>query len=173
MNRAQRRAGQRTRKIVDVTEFRVPAGHAALTFDLAGADPQTLSIDASKLADIVAHTARLVGDWPYQRTLDGLSALYYSCASGETAEPDGLLVGFWLALNHPIGGADMRRMVSNRIAASKPVHITMHGARDGGLGFVLADTYVDVSAIAEAVKAEGIGVVVVQHDVASRQGGLH
>ena len=161
MNRPQRKVQQRTSH-ADVRDYRVPRGWIALTLDLTDADPLTVSTEASKLSEIVAHTAKLVGNWPYQRVLDGRSALHQAYITGRLKDPDGFLVGFWLALNHPIGGAAMRRQLSDKMAAGERCHITMRGSPDGGVGFALADRYVDLRGAAAAVTAAGAGVMTLE-----------
>ena len=163
MNRAQRRAAARgrCRNHTSVHAYRVPPSHVALTMDFEGRPPSTVAIEAAKLADMVTGIGKVLPPhWAYDDAAQALNAIHEQCRVKGDAGASGLLLAFWVALNHPTGGADMRRAVSDRMAAGKPAHITLHAARGAGICLALADRFVDLADPLRLATAAGIGRVI-------------
>jgi hypothetical protein len=65
----------------------------------------------------------------------------------------------------------MREAVSDSMAAAEPIHITLHGAADGGIVIALAARFVDLEPMLASAKTEGVGTWIVAQPRRSRAGG--
>lgn len=144
---------------VAAADYRVPPGRIALTLDFQGHDPRTIEISDYSLVGVLDGVAELVGWWPYQRALQMLGGVYRELARGRAGAENGMLLGFWLALNHPKSGDEMRAQVADRMASGRPVHITMHAAQGRGIAFALGDQFIDLADVLRAAKTERVGVM--------------
>jgi hypothetical protein len=175
MNRAQRRAAasqHRPDTRARVEHYRAPPGHVALTFDLAGRPPSTLSISAASLTHVIDHIAELVADKTYAEVLHILAAAIQAADAGCDEAWNVALVGFWLATHHPVGGAEMAARLSDAIAVNGYAHISLHVGPDGrGLAFGLAPAFVNLDDIAAAARKVGVGAFVLSEPRRQRPGG--
>lgn len=146
------------RNTMPVEEYRVPPGQIALTFDFEGYSPGTIAISGAEFSDIVATIGNACAGWSYDKTLSLLGGVFREWKKGRKDAECGLLLGYWIALNHPVSGDDTRRLIANRMANNEPIHITLFGARKRGIAIAVGDRFVDLEAHLRAAKAAGIGV---------------
>jgi hypothetical protein len=174
MNRAQRRAAasqHRPNTRTRVEAYRVPPGSVALTFNLAGRDPSTISIDATALADVLDRVGKLVAGKTYEQSVHMLGAVIRAADEGVADAWNGAILGFWLALNHPHGGVEMAARLSDAIALDGRAHLTMHAGRDRGIAFALAPQFVDLDHVAHLAREVGVGAFVLGEQRRQRPGG--
>lgn len=169
MNRNQRR-----RTLTPVEEYRVPEGHIALTFDFEDYTPSTIAIETQHFADIVAQTGKKIcADWTYEKTLSVLGDIFRAWKKGKNPDArSGLLLGYWVALNHPRGGEKMRRLIADRMANNEPVHITLFGARKRGIAIALGERFVDLARPLQAAKNTGVQGFTWESEHPERKGGV-
>jgi hypothetical protein len=151
--------------------YRVLPGRVALSFDLYGRDPSTISIAASALSDLVDQIDNLVRDKSYQDVLYILAGAIKAVDAGDTAAWDAALVGYWLALRHPVGGVEMCTRVADAIAIDGRGHLTLHASRDRGITFALGDRFHDLDHIVDIARQAGATTMVVTQPRHSRAGG--
>jgi hypothetical protein len=174
MNRHQRRAAasrHRPNTLTRVEQYRVLPGAVALTFDIQGREPSTISINASALADVLDRVGKLVADKTYQQVLHLLTAVIKEADAGNTDAWNGAIVGYWLALNHPADSAEMAGRLSDAIALDGRAHLTMHAGRDRGIAFALAGQFVDLDHVAARAREAGVGAFVLGEPRRQRPGG--
>jgi hypothetical protein len=174
MNRAQRRAAasqHRPDALTPVEAYRVPPGRVGLTFDLAGRDPSTISIDATALVGVLDRVGALVAGKTYEQVIHLLGAVIEAADAGNGDAWNAGLIGFWLATHHPHGGAEMAARLSDAIALDGRAHITMHAGRDRGVAFALGGQFVDLDHAARLAKQGGIATFVVAEPRRQRPGG--
>jgi hypothetical protein len=175
MNRHQRRAAASQGGIGDrirVERYRVPPGRVAITFDLGDRPPSTISIRAGSLPDVVERFGALVAGMTYQQVLHLLMAVIQEADAGNTDAWNSAIIGFWLALNHPAGGAEMVARLSDAIALDGRAHITMHAGRDRGIAFALGDRFMDLDHVAAGAWEAGVATFVAAEPRRQRPGGL-
>jgi hypothetical protein len=175
MNRRARRAAASKPSAhtqIRVEDYRVGPGRVALTFDIAGRDPSTVSVDASSLSNVLARVEAAVAGRSYEWILHLLAGAIEAADAGE---PDAwnaaALTGFWLAVHHPAAGTEMAARLSDAIAIRGCAHLTMHIGQHRGIAFALADTFVDLDAVAATARKVGVATYVVAEPRAQRPGG--
>jgi hypothetical protein len=161
MNRAERRAqNTERRKVVPVESYRVRAGRCALTLDVAGFAPTTLEIDEGRLTDAVKGTDELAAGRTYSQILGLFGAAFRHMKAGHADAVDACLFGWWLAFNHPAGGAAMVDTVSGMMAAGERVHVTLNISAAGGLTIAVSGQFVDLDRVSAEAKASNLGISV-------------
>jgi hypothetical protein len=161
MNNTKRAKARRSERTA-VEAYRVRPGRIALTFDFEGDPPYTVEINASSLADVVESLGQRLAGWSFQNVCFALGAMHDAHPKGQPVADHGMIIGYWLVLNHPISGEAMRRKIADRMAAGEPVHISLFASRSGGIALGLSDRFVDLSRAAGLVKAAGGGVVTLE-----------
>jgi hypothetical protein len=154
-----------------VEQYRVPPNYVAMTFDIEGRDPSTISIRAASLVGVLDSVGELVADKTYQQVLHLLTAVIKEADAGNTDAWNGAIVGFWLAVNHPTAGAEMAARLSDAIAINGCGHITMHAGRPRGVAFALSDRFVDLDHVAARARAAGVSTFVLGEPRRQRPGG--
>jgi hypothetical protein len=174
MNRRARRAAASkasAHALVRVEDYRVGPGRVALTFDIAGRDPSTVSVDASSLSHVLARVDELAAGRSYEQVLHVLAGAIEAADAGEADAWNAALVGFWLAVHHPAAGAEMAARLSDAIAIPGCAHLTMHVGQHRGIAFALADTFVDLDAVAASARKAGVATYVAAEPRSQRPGG--
>jgi hypothetical protein len=147
-------------------DYRVPAGHCALTIDLAGLTPTTLLVEEGKLTAYVEGVDRVLASMSYVEFLHLFIAQFR--AAKEAADDEAVcaaLTGWWLVLRHPALGADMANATSDMMARGEPVHATVHIGTTGGLTFALGAQFIDLDKVAEHAERMTLpGVFVINPD---------
>jgi hypothetical protein len=164
MNRRERRArtAARRREVCSVFEYQVPRGKVALTFDVDGLPPSTALIDVEKLVDVVdAVSRRIVADKTYEQVLS-LFVIAFKKAKGDSSVGYATSVlGFWLALNHPKSGHEMRKLVADEIATNNRAHLTFFVAKERpGLAIAVAPQFVDLGTFVAAMPRDAVTMFV-------------
>jgi hypothetical protein len=173
MNRQARRASKgRPDHRMPADLYRVPHGHVALTFDLAGRAPSTISIRADALVSVLDGVAKLVAGRSYQQSVHLLGAVIRAADEGVANAWSGAILGYWLAVNHPAGGPEMAARLSDEIAVAGRAHITLHVGPGGiGLTFGLSQRFVDLDHVSARAREAGIGTFVAAEPRRQRPGG--
>jgi hypothetical protein len=175
VNRQARRAAASkasARTQIRVEDYRVGPGRVALTFDIAGRDPSTVSVDASSLSHVLARVEAAVAGRSYEQILHLLAGAIEAADAGDVdAWSAAALTGFWLAVHHPAAGGEMAARLSDAIAIRGSAHITMHVGRHRGIAFALADTFVDLDAVAASARKAGVATYVQAEPRLPRPGG--
>ena len=163
MNRADRRARQtqsRRAKTTRAEAWRAQPGEVALTIDMAELTPTTVTIQATKLADILAGFDRLMAGKTYAETARVFSAAFRHLKSGRDEAESVCLLGFWLVFSHPAGGVAAAEAASEMMIRDEPVHVTLHVSAAGGLTIALSDRFADLDRVAARAEAANMGVAV-------------
>ena len=144
----------RRRENTSAFDYRVPPGMVAMTFDIEGMPPSTAAINVYALVDAVnCVDQEVVAGKTYEQVLSLFLVGFRQAKAGNVGAYNVCLLGYWLALNHPRSGPEIRALVSAAIAASNRVHITFYAARSGrGIAFAVAPGFVDLeTAVAAAL----------------------
>jgi hypothetical protein len=174
MNRQQRRAAASMRRPdtrTPVEFYRVPPGRVALTFDLGDRPPSTISISAASLVGVLDSVEKLIAGRSYQQVLFLLQAAIEAADADKGEVSNAGLIGFWLATNHPHGGAEMVARLSDAIALDGRAHLTMHAGRDRGIAFALCDRFVDLDRAAARAREAGVATFAFAEPRRQRPGG--
>jgi hypothetical protein len=174
MNRQARRAAASKRRPDHRTPaelYRVAPDRIALTIDLWGRPPTTISITTSSLVDVLDGVAKLVADRTYQEVLHLFGAAITAADAGDNSAWNGGIVAYWLACHHPVAGGEMAARLADAIAISGCAHITMHGGQHRGVAFALADTFVDLDDVAALAREAGVATFVAAEPRLQRPGG--
>jgi hypothetical protein len=155
------------------SDYRVPPGKVALTFDVHGRDPSTISINADTLSDLVDRTDNLVRGMSYQDVLHTLSATIKAADAGDDAAWNATIIGYWLALRHPAGGVEMAARLADALAIDGRAHITMHASRERGIAFALGDRFCDLDPAAHLARQAGATTMIVAAAPRRRRPGGH
>lgn len=174
MNRQKRRAraAAKRQEAGSVFDYRAPPGMVALTFDIEGLPPSTTAIKVENLVEVVdAVGHQIMASRTYQQGLSLLVAAFRRAKAGDQGAYTLCLLGYWLALNHPEGGAETRKLVSDAIATSNRAHITFFVARGcAGVAFAVAGAFVDLESI-HAVMPRNVVTLIVPEPRSRRPGG--
>jgi hypothetical protein len=174
MNRHQRRAGSaaKRRDAGSVFEYRVPPGMVAMTFDIVGLPPSTTAIRVESLVDVVDGIDRqIMTGRTYEQGLSLFVAAFRKAKGGNAEAYSICLLGYWLALNHPHAGPQMRELVADAIATSNHAHLTFFIARGGtGIAFAVAGAFVDLEPVRRAMPRNAV-TLIVQEPRPRRPGG--
>jgi hypothetical protein len=175
MNRRARRAAASKPSAhtqIRVEDYRVGYGRVALTFDIAGRDPSTVSIDAASLSNVLSRVEAAVDGRSYEWVLHVLAGAIEAADAGE---PDAwnaaALTGFWLAVHHPAAGGEMAARLSDAIGVRGSAHITMHVGRHRGIAFGLGDQFVDLEPAAASAREAGVATYLWAEPRSRRPGG--
>jgi hypothetical protein len=143
---------------VPVEDFVVPGGTVAVTFDVAGVEPWSSIIDATKVVEAVERFQKIVGDKPYRpfiRDMGREMAKAKRNNDTETLESSGIM-GAWSAFYHPEGGQQMREAVSTMLRQTGKAHITWRYSPTNGLALALSEKFVDLEEIAAQAPPDGV-----------------
>jgi hypothetical protein len=175
MNRRARRAAASQASApsqIPIEDYRVGPGRVALTFDIAGRDPSTVSVDASSLSHVLARVETAVAGRSYEWVLHLLAGAIEAADAGDVdAWSAAAFAGFWLAVHHPMAGAEMAARLSDAIAIRGSAHITMHVGRHRGIAFGLGDQFVDLEPAAASARETGVATYLWAEPRSRRPGG--
>jgi hypothetical protein len=133
-----------------VEEFVAPGGTVAITFDVAGVEPWTSVLDATKIVEAVERFRKIVGDTPYRpfiRSMGVELAKAKRSGDNEILESSGIM-GAWSAFYHPDSGQQMRETISTMLRQTGKAHITWRYSPTNGLAMALSEKFVDLDDIA-------------------------
>jgi hypothetical protein len=131
VNRTQRRAAARAARRGDdvvgaldlcsdgrtrIELYRVPPGHVALTLDVHDRPPSTVLIPVATFGGVLDGVGAIVGGKTYHQVLQLFAAAIAAADAGDPDACNAGLIGFWLALNHPSGGAEMAAGLADAVA---------------------------------------------------------
>jgi hypothetical protein len=157
---------------IRVEDYRVGSGRVALTFDIANRDPSTISIDAASLSHVLARVEAAVAGRSYEWVVHLLASAIEAADAGDVdAWSAAAFAGLWLAVHHPVAGTEMAARLSDAIAIRGCAHLTMHVGQHRGIAFALADTFVDLDAVAASARKAGVATYVVAEPRSQRPGG--
>jgi hypothetical protein len=167
---------------IPVSEFRVAEGMVALTLDVHGVNPITMSVEASKLDEnlrafepTIDPTGKGRRDWSEYAQILSLVATglrQVNANGGNNRATEGVCwAGLWCAFNHPKMGDAMKRQVSEAIRRTGKAHITLALDARGVLGLALADKFAELTPILNAADASEPVVLAVQREV--KPGPMH
>ncbi len=126
------------------SDFRVPEGTVAITFDVEGAATSTCIINSAIIAetvDKVAAAARTLS-YPEIVRLIGREFLKARKAGDDSTIRWIAIAGLWTVFNHPKSGDTIRKAVSERLQEHGKAHITWRLSPDG-MALALSDQFVD------------------------------
>lgn len=160
--RRRRLAGQSP-----VESYRVPPGRFAITIDIAGHNPSTVSLEAEKITELMRRAHAL---WP--KTMS-FPTLVNGLAERFADDPDnaGAAIGIaTTALYHPQQGAAIRQAVSQALAVNGKAHLTWNYNPRHGLAMAVGEHFVDLD---KPLAAATEPVVVAREDVIDWPGEVH
>jgi hypothetical protein len=149
-------------------DFHVPAGHLAVTVDLAPMPPSTVAIEAAKLDDVLNSLDLAFVGVSYHRVLAMFSRDFRKLKHSKVM-PGLALVPFWLALRYPTGAEAVKLAVSDELRRTGSAHITVHTGVECGVAIAVAAGFVDLENSLMLSKKTGAAAVTVERAGMARE----
>jgi hypothetical protein len=141
---------------IPLSALRVPEGKLALTLDISGLDPISAIIAVGEIERLVAEVDRRIR--PFGSRHDVKTHVFVrrgidqAMRHGDDKLKEGVMLRvLWLALNHPHHGDHLRQKISQALRQDGKAHLTVTVDATKVWAFALAEKYVDMSQVLEAL----------------------
>src|SRR4051794_28273273 len=144
-----------------VEDYRVPAGHVAVTLDFPPLAPSPVAIKATKLVDVLNRLDLAFVGVPYGSVLARFRRDFRRLKHGKVM-PGLELLPFWLAFRYPTGADAVKRAISDELRRTGRAHITVHAGVECGVAIAVAAGFVDLENPLTASQKTGAAAVTVE-----------